>query len=89
MNVLLHFIGSMEQDLSSQTLGVSLEPLVYYFIDKNIARAYNTKNLCLLIGQILIDNVRIDDSRVSFECSLKTLNRDLPIEQTTPNASQG
>ena len=75
----------MEQDLSSQTLGVSL----YYFIDKNIARAYNTKNLCLLIGQILIDNVRIDDSRDSFECSLKTFNRDLPIEQTTPNASQG
>ena len=29
----------------------------YYVIDKDIARAYNTKSLCLLIGQILIDNV--------------------------------
>ena len=41
----------MEQDLSSQILGVP--------------------------------------SSYSFECSLKTLNRDLLIEQTTPNASQG
>ena len=28
-----------------------------YFIDKDIARAYNSKNLCLLISQIFTDNV--------------------------------
>ena len=28
-----------------------------FVIDKDIARAYNSKNLCLLISQILTDNV--------------------------------
>ena len=40
-------------------LGVilSLEPSGYYVIDNGMARAYNTRNLYFLIGQILIDNV--------------------------------
>ena len=39
-------------------LGVilSLEPSGYYVIDNGMARAYNTRNLHFLIGQIPIDN---------------------------------
>ena len=36
---------------------LSLKLSVYYVIDKDMACAYNTKNLYLLIGQILINNV--------------------------------
>ena len=55
-SVINNIIINSSFTLSIAWSGVSLEPSGYYVIDKDMAHAYNTKNLCLLIGQILIDN---------------------------------